>query len=167
MIILYTSFNGKSQEKKGELTTMTTGGIPMGKREVRELTDAEREAFIADVQAGVLVFTGDQAYAVPLAGRYVKGTMLLSLPRSPGRKWDYINKNHNVSFVIWQYGEQSNIPSLKGQRYSSVIIEGELEEIPDDQWSYYELPPKPEGVDLALFALKAYNVGTRTLRYVE
>jgi len=146
---------------------MTTGAMPKGKREVRELTDAEREAFIADVRAGVLVFTGDEAYAVPLGFRYAKGTILLSLPKEPGRKWDYINKNRKVCFVIWQYGEHSNVPSLKRQRYSSVMIEGEVEEITDDQWSYYELPPKPEGVDLVLFALKVYKVGTRTLRYLE
>ncbi len=146
---------------------MTTGGMHRGKRESRELTDAERDAFIADVRAGVLVFTGDKAYAVPLAGRYAKGTMLLAMVRRSGRKWDYINKNRNVCFVIWQYGEQSNVPGLKGQQYSSVIIEGELEEIPDDKRSYYELPPKREGIDLVWFALKANNVGTRTVRYVE
>jgi nitroimidazol reductase NimA-like FMN-containing flavoprotein (pyridoxamine 5'-phosphate oxidase superfamily) len=146
---------------------MTTGGMPIGKREVRELTDAERDAFIADARAGVLVFTGDEAYAVPLGYRYVKGTILLSLPREPGRKWDFINKNRKVCFNIWQYGEHSNVPSLKRQRYSSVIIEGELDEITDDQRSYYELPTKFEGVDLVLFALKANKVGTRTLRYVE
>jgi nitroimidazol reductase NimA-like FMN-containing flavoprotein (pyridoxamine 5'-phosphate oxidase superfamily) len=146
---------------------MTTGGMPRGKREVRELTDEERDAFIADVRAGVLVFCGDKPYAVPLAGRYAKGTMLLDMVRKPGRKWDYINKNRNVCFNIWQYGEYSNVPSLKGQQYSSVIIEGELEEVTDDKRDYYELPPKREGVDLVWFALKATNVGTRTTRYVE
>jgi len=146
---------------------MTTGGGPRGKREVRELTDAERDAFIADVRTGFLVFAGDKPYAVPLTGRYAKGTMLVSMVRSAGRKWDYINKNRNVCFGIWQRGEHSNVPGLKEQSYSSVIIEGELEEIPDDKWSYYELPPKPEGVDLVWFALKANNVGTRTSRYVE
>ena len=146
---------------------MTTGGMPRGKRETRELTDAEIDAFITDVRCGVLVFTGDKPYAVPLAGRYAKKTMLLDMVRRPGRKWDYINKSRKVCFVIWQYGAQSNVPGLKEQQYSSVIIEGELEEIPDDKRSYYELPPKPEGVDLVWFALKATTVGTRTVKYVQ
>ena len=146
---------------------MTTGGIPMGKREIRELTDAEREAFIADVQAGVLVFTGDKAYAVPLAGRYAKGTVLIDMARRPGEKWDYVNRSHKVCWSMWQWGKESNVPGLKEQQYNSVIIEGELEEVPDDKRSYYELPPKREGVDLVWFALKATNVGTRTTRYVE
>ncbi len=146
---------------------MTTGGGPRGKREVRELTDAERAAFIADVRTGFLVFAGDKPYTVPLTGRYAKGTMLVSMVRRPGRKWDYINKSHKVCFVIWQYGKESNVPGLKEQQYSSVILEGKLEEVPDDKRDYYELPPKPEGVDLVWFALKTTAVGTKTTRYVQ
>lgn len=146
---------------------MTTGGMPRGKREVRELTDAERDAFIADVRGGVLVFTGDKPYAVPLVHRYVKGTLVITIVRTKGRKWDYLNKNLNVCFNIWQYGEQSNVPSLKEQQYSSVILEGELEEIPESERSYYELRPVPPGVDMVAFRLKVSNIGTRTTKYVE
>ncbi len=146
---------------------MTTGGMPRGKREVRELTDAERDAFITDARGGILVFAGDKPYAVPLVQRYAKGTLLLTIVRTAGRKWDYINKSRNVCFVIWQYGKESNVPSLKEQQYTSVIIEGELEELSDDKRAYYELPPKPEGVDLVAFALKTTTVGTKTVKYVQ
>ncbi len=145
---------------------MTTGGMPMGKREVRELTDAERAAFIADVRIGTLAFAGDKPYAVPLGSRYAKGTVLIDMARRPGEKWDYVNKSHSVCWVMWQYGKDSNVPSLKEHWYTSVIIEGKLEEITDDKWSYYELPPKPEGVDLVAFALKTTTVGTKTVKYI-
>ncbi len=57
-------------------------------------------------------------------------------------------------------GEQSNVPSLKEQRYSSVILEGELVEVTETEWSFYELPTPPEGVDLVAFKLKQTAVGT-------
>ncbi len=146
---------------------MTTGGMPRGKREVRELTDAERAAFIADVRTGFLVFAGDTPYTVPLTGRYAKGTMLVSMVRRPGRKWDYINKSRNVCLHVWQLGEQSTVPSLKEQQYSSVILDGKLEEITEADRSYYELPPPPQGVDLVAFALKTTTVGTRSTKYIQ
>ncbi len=130
--------------------------MPSGKR---ELTDAEREAFITENRFGVLGFAGDKPYGVPVAYRYTKETVLFVMLRS-GRKLDYIKKNPNICFNIWQMGEQSTIPSLKEQRYSSVILEGELEEVTGTDWSYYELPTPPEGRDLVAFRLKLNTVGT-------
>ena len=146
---------------------MTTGGRPGGKRETRELTDAERDAFIADVRIGIVAFAGDKPYAVPLGSRYAKGTVLIDMSTRPGEKWDYVNKSHNVCFVMWQWGEHSNVPSLKEQQYTSVILKGELEEVTDDKWSYYELPPKPEGSVMVWFALKTSSVGTKTVKLVK
>ncbi len=146
---------------------MTTGGRPEGKRETRELTDAERGAFMADNRFAAVAFAGDKPYVITLAYRYVKGTVVLTMARTTGRKWSCINKNPSVCVHVWQLGEQSNVPSLKEQQYSSVILEGKLEEVPDDKLSYYELPPKPEGVDLVWFALKTTAVGTKTTRYVQ
>jgi len=126
----------------------------------RELTDSEKEAFIAENKIGVLAFAGDKPYAIPVAYKYIKGTMVFAVMRS-GRKIDYIKKNPNVCFNIWQWGEQSIVPSLKEQRYSSVILEGELEEITKDDWAYYELPTDlPKGIDLVAFKLKQSAAGT-------
>ena len=125
----------------------------------RELTDAEKEAFITENRCGVLAFAGDKPYAIPVAHHYKKGTMVF-LMRRTGRKLDYIKKNPNVCFNIWQMGKQSTIPSLKEQRYSSIIFEGELAEVTATEWSNYELPTIPEGVDIVALRLKVNTVGT-------
>jgi len=124
----------------------------------RELTEAEKEAFISSNQFGVLAFGGDKPYAIPVAYKYIKGTMVFVMLRT-GRKMDYINRNRNVCFNIWQLGEQTSVPSLKDLRYISILFEGELEEVTGSDWSYYELPQPPEGVDLVAFRLKTTNVG--------
>ena len=130
--------------------------MPNGKR---ELTDDEKEAFLTDNRFGVLAFAGDKPYAIPVAYTYIKGTMVFAMLRA-GRKMGYIKKNPNVCFNIWQMGTQSTTPSLKEQRYSSVILEGELEEVTATEWSYYELPTIPEGVDIVALRLKVNTVGT-------
>ncbi len=146
---------------------MTTGGMPRGKREVRELTDAERDAFISDVRIGTLAFAGDKPYALPLGSKYAKGTVLIDMARRPGEKWDCVNKSRTVCWVMWQYGKDSNVPSLKEQQYTSVIIKGELEEVTDDKYSYYELPSTPASSAVAWFALKTSSVGTKTVKLVK
>ena len=146
---------------------MTTGRGPGGPRETRELTDAELAAFITDVRIGTLAFAGDEPYALPLGSRYAKGTVLIDMARRPGEKWDYVNKSHSVCWVMWQYGKDSNVPSLKEQQWTSVILKGELEEVTDDKWSYYELPPKAEGSVVVWFALKTSSVGTKTVKLVK
>ena len=146
---------------------MTISRGPMGAIETRELTDAEMAAFIADVRIGTLAFAGDKPYAVPLGSKYAKGTVLIDMARRPGEKWDYFNKSRTVCWVMWQYGKDSNVPSLKEQQHISVILKGELEEVTDDKWSYYELPPKPEGSVMSWFALKTSSVGTKTAKLVK
>ncbi len=146
---------------------MTTGGRPGGTRETRELTDAERDAFIADVRVGTLSFAGDEPYAVPLASRYAKGTVLIDMARRPGEKWDCVNKSRTVCWVMWQYGKDSNVPSLKEQQWTSVILKGELEEVTDDKYSYYDLPSTPASSVVAWFALKTRSVGTKTVKIVK
>jgi len=73
---------------------------------------------------------------------------------------EYIKKNPCVCFNVWQMGAQSNIPSLKEQLYSSVILEGELEEIPEADRAYYEMQAPPAGIDSVSFRLKQSAVGT-------
>ena len=144
-----------------------TSGMPQGRREVRELTDVEREAFMADNRFAAVAFAGEKPYVITLVYRYVKGTVVLTIVRTTGRKWSYINKNPNVCLHVWQLGEQSNVPSLKEQQYSSVVLDGKLEEIPEADRSYYELPPPPKGVDMVAFKLKVDTMGTRCMKYVQ
>ena len=129
--------------------------------EKKELTEEERDAFIAANRFGVLALGGDKPYAIPVAYKYFKGSIVIVMMRA-GRKMGYINASTNACFNIWQMGEQSNIPSLKEQRYSSVILEGELEEIPESDRSYYELQAPPAGIDAVSFRLKQSAIGTTT-----
>ncbi len=138
-----------------------TSGMSRGRREVRELTDAEREAFMADNRYAAVAFAGDKPYVITLVYRYVKGTAVFTVVRTTGRKWSCINKNPSVCVHVWQLGEQSNVPSLKEQRYSSILLEGEVEEVvTETDWAYYELPTPPQGIDLVAFVLKVNTVGS-------
>jgi nitroimidazol reductase NimA-like FMN-containing flavoprotein (pyridoxamine 5'-phosphate oxidase superfamily) len=126
----------------------------------RQVTDAEKEAFIASNKFGVLCFSGDKPYAVPVAYKYFKGAMIFVMVRT-GRKFTYINKSKNVCFNIWQMGDQITVPGLKDLRYVSVLLEGVLDEIkpgsPD--WSFYELPAPPPGVNLSAWKLNTSVIG--------
>lgn len=108
----------------------------------RDLTPAEIDAFIKDNQWGSLAFTGDDPYAIPVAYRYVKGDVLLGLT-STGRKMDYLKASRNVCFVICKPRWQT--PDYK-ESCTSVIIEGELEEVTDI--SYYGLGALPRVLSL-------------------
>jgi len=127
---------------------------------MRALTEDEKEAFLKDNHGGVLAFAGDKPYCIPIHYAYVKGTVVFEMLRA-GRKMEYINKSRKVCFSVWQEAAQSNVPSLKKERHSSVILEGELEEVTKDKWDYYELPKGvPEGIDLVGWILKVNTVGT-------
>jgi len=126
--------------------------------EKKELTEEERDAFIAANRFGVLALGGDKPYAIPVAYKYFKGALVIVMMRA-GRKMDYINTSRNACFNIWQMGDQTTVDSLKDLRYISVLLEGELEEITGSDWAYYELPTPPEGIDLAAWRLKTTNIG--------
>jgi nitroimidazol reductase NimA-like FMN-containing flavoprotein (pyridoxamine 5'-phosphate oxidase superfamily) len=127
---------------------------------MRALTEDEKEAFLKDNHGGVLAFAGDKPYCIPIHYAYTKGTVVFEMLRA-GRKMEYINKSRKVCFSVWQEAAQSNIPSLKKERWSSVILEGELEEVTKDKWDYYELPKGvPEGIDMVGWILKVNTVGT-------
>ena len=122
----------------------------------RELTDTEREEFILDNNWGFLAFAGDKPYAIPVSYVYRKGTFIIGLA-TPGRKMDYIQKSRKVSFTI------SKPHVLTGFREpcTGVMVEGELEEVPDR--AYYgmdkEIPEMPE--NLRLFRIKVDEVGSK------
>ena len=126
--------------------------------EKKQLTEEERDAFIAANRFGVLALGGDKPYAIPVAYKYFKGAMIFVMLRT-GRKMEYIKKNPNACFNIWQMGDQTTVASLKDLRYVSVLMEGELVEITGSDWDYYELPTPPEGVEMVAFRLKTTNIG--------
>ena len=131
----------------------------------RKLTDSELEAFLAENRFGVLAFAGEDPYAIPLGYFYRKGDLIVGF--GPGsRKNDYLKNSPKVCFNIWQWGEQSTVPSLREQRYNSVTIEGKLEEITRTDWAYYELPIPPDGIDVVGYKLKRYAVGSTSANKV-
>ena len=125
----------------------------------RALTETERETFLQDNHNGILAFTRGKPHSIPVHYYYIKRTVVFEMLRS-GRIMDYIKKSCSVCFNVWQEGEQSTVPSLKKERNTSVILEGELEEVTKDKWSYYELHTAPEGIDMVGFILKVNTVGT-------
>lgn len=126
---------------------------------MRELTDTEKETCLKDYWWGVLSFSGDEPYAIPLGYQYIKGDVIVGFALR-GRKMDYVNKSRNVCFTICRPSLQANNIN-ESYPYSSVIIEGELEEITDR--AYYGLKPLPEGVKIASFRIKQKRVGTLQL----
>ena len=66
---------------------------------MRELTDAEKEAFLKDNFWGILAFAGDKPYAIPVGYQYIKEDILLGFGPT-GRKIEYINKSRNVCLTI-------------------------------------------------------------------
>jgi len=123
----------------------------------KELTDAEREEFIKNNNWGFLGFGGDKPYVIPVSYVYRKGTFIIGLA-TPGRKMDYIDKGCNVCFTI----SKPHILTGFKKPCTGVMVEGELEEIPDR--AYYgmdkEIPKMPE--NLRLFRIKADKVGSKT-----
>ena len=121
----------------------------------RDLTPAEIDAFIQDNQWGSLAFTGDDPYAIPVGYMYKKGDVLLGLT-STGRKIDYLKGSRKICFLIckprWQTLDYK-------ESCTSVIMEGELEEVTDRV--YYGLSPTPTSTGGALYRVKASKVGTR------
>ena len=77
-----------------------------------------------------------------------------------GRKMEYVNKSRNVCFTICQPAAQSPDPR-ESYPFTSVIIEGELEDVTDV--SQYGLKPLPAGVKLGLYTIKQKRVGTLKL----
>ena len=132
---------------------------------MRELTDAEKEAFLTDIFWGILSFTGDDPYAIPIGYMYKKGDLLIGLSTT-GRKIGYVNKNRKVCFTICQptalcrATAQSPDP-IEACPFNNVIIEGELEDVTDR--AYYGLEPQIEGFKGGLFRIKQKRVGTQQL----
>jgi len=121
----------------------------------RELSEAERDEFLLNNYFGFLGFAGDKPYVIPVSYFYRKGTFIIGL--STGRKMDYLQKSRNVCFTI------SKPIALTGfkEPCTGVMVEGELEEVPDR--AYYgmdkEIPVMPE--NLRLFRIKVDKIGSK------
>ena len=128
---------------------------------MKELTDAEKDAFLNDNFWGILSFAGDEPYAIPVGYRYRKRDVLLGFAPT-GRKTEYVNKSRNVCFTICRPTTLSSDPK-EAYPFNTVIIEGELEDITEAERASYGLDPLPEGVKLGLFRIKQKRVGTQKL----
>ena len=126
---------------------------------MEELTDTEKETCLKDNRWGVLSFSGDEPYAIPVGYQYIKGDVLLGFALR-GRKMDYFNKSRNVCLTICRPCAQTN-DFADSYPFASIIIEGELKEVTDR--AYYGLPPLPEGAKVASFTIKQKRVGTLKL----
>ena len=132
---------------------------------MRELTDAEKEAFLKDNFWGILSFTGDDPYAIPIGYMYRKGDVLMGLSPT-GRKMECVDKSRRVCFTICQptalcrATAQSPDP-IEAYPFNTVIIEGELEDVTNR--AYYGLEPRTEDFKGGLFRIKQNRVGTQQL----
>ena len=125
---------------------------------MKELSEAEKEAFLKDNFWGILSFAGDEPYGLPIGYQYVKGDVLLGFAPT-GRKKECVNRSRNVCFTICRPTTLSSDPK-EAYPFTSVIIDGELEEITESDWASYGLPPLPEGVKGVSFRIKQKRVGT-------
>ncbi len=130
---------------------------------MKELTDAEKDAFLKDNFWGTLSFAGDEPYAIPVGYQYIKGDMLLGFDPT-GRKMEYVNKSRDICLVICRPAKLSS-DSKESYPFTTVIIEGELEDITETERASYGLPPLPAGAKVALYRLKQKRVGTQILSW--
>ena len=130
---------------------------------MRQLADAEKGAFIKDNFWGVLSFAGGEPYAIPVGYQYIKGDILLGFAPT-GRKMEYVNKSRSVCLVICRPTKLSS-DSKESYPFTTVIIEGELEDITEIDRASYGLPPLPEGYKGMSFRIKQKNVGTQELSW--
>jgi nitroimidazol reductase NimA-like FMN-containing flavoprotein (pyridoxamine 5'-phosphate oxidase superfamily) len=132
----------------------------------RELTNDEREEFLTDNVWGILSFSGDTAYAIPLGYRYRKGHIIFGL-EAKGRKMEYISNNRSVCLVVCRPASLSLIRK-ESHPFKTVIIEGDLEDMSEKDLSYYGLPPRlPDNYNVALFKIKPKSVGTQEMGIAE
>jgi len=125
----------------------------------KELTADEKEAFLQGNWWGILSFAGDEPYAIPLGYQYKKGAVILGFP-AVGKKMGYVNKSRNVCFTICRPAALSPDPK-ESYPYTTIIIEGELEEITDR--AYYGLGELPKGIESTVYRIKEKEVGTQKL----
>jgi len=123
----------------------------------RELTPEERDAFIRDNWWGVLCFSGDEAYAIPMGYQCQHGEVLVGFADT-GRKAEYARRNPNVCLNICRPNDLSSEYQLTFP-YISVNIEGELVHLDDTDG--YDIPPLPPG--FLIFRLQQNRVGTLRL----
>ncbi len=128
---------------------------------MKELTDAEKEAFLKGNFWGILSFAGDEPYAIPVGYQYLKGDILLGFA-PVGRKMEYVNKSRNVCLNICRPSALSS-HFWESMPFNSVIIEGELEDVKEADRANYGLNPLPEGYKGMSLRIKQKRVGTQNL----
>jgi len=137
-----------------ELTLKARGGTKTMAYPTRNLNDAEKETFIKNNMHGILSFTGDDPYAIPLGYIYRKGDLLVGF--GPGRKMDYLEKSRKVCFTICRPRYLS--PNYK-ESCTTLIAEGQLEVVTD--LSYYDVTMPDGAVDSHLYLIRPTSESTR------
>jgi nitroimidazol reductase NimA-like FMN-containing flavoprotein (pyridoxamine 5'-phosphate oxidase superfamily) len=98
------------------------------KYEIKDLSRKEVDDFLKSQKVGLLTLAGDRKpYAVPLAYSYDNGIIYLTM-RPIGRKMEHISKNRSACFVVFWMPADFGLTNMK---WTSVICEGELEQITD------------------------------------
>jgi len=125
---------------------------------MRELTDAEKDEFLKNNFWGILCFGGDEPYGIPLGYEYGNGNVILGLSHT-GRKMECVKRSRKVCLTICTPTSLSPNPR-EAYPFTSVIIDGELEEIAEADRASYGLGPLPPGLKVVSFVLKQKRVGT-------
>ena len=124
----------------------------------RELTDAEKDEFLKNNFWGILCFGGDEPYGVPIGYQYVNGNVIMGFAPT-GRKMECVKRDRKVCFTICTPAAIS--PNFKeAYPFTSVIIDGDLEEIAEADRASYGLGPMPPGLKGVSFRIKQKRVGT-------
>ncbi len=106
---------------------------------MRELTDAEKDEFLKNNFWGILCFGGDEPYGIPLGYEYGNGNVILGLSHT-GRKMECVKRSRKVCLTICTPTSLSPNPR-EAYPFTSVIIDGELEEIAEanrDSYGYLQ-----------------------------
>lgn len=89
-----------------------------------KLTKSEIENFLKTNRHGILAFSGDKPYALPMGYMYRKGTIILAFAfDKKSRKREYLEKSKRVCFTICKPRWQT--PQLKVP-CTSLVVEGTL-----------------------------------------
>lgn len=127
------------------------------------MTDVEKDQFLAESCWGILCFSGDVPYAVPVGFHVIKGEIFLGFDLAVSRrKMEYVKRSQRVCLNICR-------PAMLSSRWTesipfqSMIMEGELQEIAEDDRPKYGLRPAPKGYRIVTYKINVKNVGTQFL----
>jgi len=91
---------------------------------MKDLTKEEMVHLLETVLDGTLALTdGTRPYCIPFGFVFQNDSLYLSL-FPMGRKWEYFQKNNNVSFNVFKWNDDRT-------EWSSVVVDGKIEQVTD------------------------------------